>query len=108
MTARDEEIVSALSAKIRMLSFEDIVRRWWPSSKSAKTNARRRLAQMVDDKLLVREPAAARPRLPLTEPVFRWKPGDEAPAFGELAWKLKSRWTEPGNDRLKRAHPGAK
>lgn len=95
MTARDKEIVSTLSAKVRLLSFEDIVRRWWPASKSAETNARRRLAAMVEDKLLVREPAAARPRLPLTEPVFRWKPGDEAPAFGELAWKLKSRWTEP-------------
>ena len=77
-----------------MLSFEDIVKTWWPSSKSATTNARRRLSAMVDEKLLVKVPAWARPRLPLTEPVFRWKPGQDTPAFGELSWKLKSRWTE--------------
>jgi hypothetical protein len=94
MTPREREIITALSSKIRMLSFEDIVRRWWPPSKSAPTNARRRLSELIDDRLLARDRAFARPRLPLTEPVFRWKPGEEAPAFGELSWKLQSRWTE--------------
>jgi hypothetical protein len=94
MTERDREIIVALSAKIRMLSFEDILETWWPPSKSAVTNARRRLSAMVDERLLVKDRAFARPRLSLAEPVFRWKPGQEAPAFGELSWKLKSRWTE--------------
>lgn len=94
MTEREREIVTALSAKIRMLSFEDIVKTWWPPSKSATTNARRRLSELVDDRILARERTFARPRLPLSEPVFRWKPGQDAPAFGELSWKLKSRWTE--------------
>lgn len=94
MTEREREIVAALSAKIRMLSFEDIVKTWWPSSKSAATNARRRLSELVEARILARERAFARPRLPLTEPVFRWKPGQDAPAFGELSWKLKSRWAE--------------
>lgn len=94
MTEREQEIIAALSGKIRLLSFEDIHHTWWPSSKSAVTNARRRLSAMVDEGLLVKERAFARPRLPLTEPVFRWKPGQDAPAFGELSWKLQSRWTE--------------
>jgi hypothetical protein len=94
MTERDQEIIVALSAKIRMLSFEDILETWWPPSKSAVTNARRRLTAMVDERLLVKDRAFARPRLPLTEPVSRWKPGQEPPSFGELSWKLKSRWTE--------------
>ena len=33
MTERDREIIVALSAKIRMLSFEDILQTWWPPSK---------------------------------------------------------------------------
>lgn len=98
MTERDREIVSVLASKIRLLSFDEILRRWWPPSKSAETNARRRLSALVDDRLLARETASARPMLPLSGPVFRWKPGEEAPAFGELSWKLQSRWTEPPRD----------
>src|SRR4051812_33505502 len=98
MTERDREIVSALASKIRMLAFDEILRSFWPPSKSAQTNARRRLSDLVDAGLLARERAFARPMLPLTDPVFRWKPGEEAPAFGELSWKLQSRWTEPPRD----------
>lgn len=98
MTERDREIVSVLSSKIRLLSFDEILRRWWPPSKSAETNARRRLSALVDERLLARETASARPMLSLTEPVFRWKPGQDAPAFGELSWKLQSRWTGPSRD----------
>jgi hypothetical protein len=94
MTDRDREIVSALSARVKLLAFEDIVRRWWPPSSSALTNARRRLSALVEEGLLVRERAYARPKLPLVDPVFRWKPGDASPAFGELSWKLQSRWKQ--------------
>jgi hypothetical protein len=94
MTGRDREIVSALASKIRMLAFDEIIRRWWPPSKSAATNARRRLSDLVDAGLLARERAFARPMLSLAEPVFRWQPGEDAPAFGELSWRLQSRWTE--------------
>lgn len=98
MTERDREIVSTLASKVRMLSFDEIVRRWWPPSKSAVTNARRRLAMLIDENLLVKEPVSARPMLPLTAPVFRWRPGQEPPSFGELSWKLKSRWTESARE----------
>lgn len=95
MTPREQELVSALALKIRMLSFDEILRSWWPASKSATTNARRRLTELVQDGLLVRERALARPRLPLEEPIFRWQPGEAAPDFGKLSWTVKSRWTEP-------------
>ena len=52
MTERERELVTALSAKIKMLSFEDILQRWWPSSLSAPTNARRRLSELVEERLL--------------------------------------------------------
>lgn len=98
LTAREREIVSAFASKIRMLSFELILREWWPPSESAKTNARRRLSELVQAGLLVRERAFARPLLPLAEPVFRWKPGNDAPAFGELSWTMQKRWTEPARE----------
>ena len=94
MTERERELVTALSAKIKMLSFEDILQRWWPPSLSAPTNARRRLSELVEERLLVRDRVFARPKLPLQDPVFRWKPGEACPAFGELSWKVQSRWTE--------------
>jgi hypothetical protein len=95
LTGREREIVSALALKIRILAFDEIIRCWWPASKSAKTNAQRRLSELVENGLLTRERAFARPRLPLTEPVFRWKPGDAAPDIGGLSYRLQSRWTEP-------------
>jgi hypothetical protein len=98
LTGREREIVSALAAKIRMLAFETILRGWWPSSESAKTNARRRLSDLIEAGLLIRERAFAKPLLPLGEPVFRWKPGDDAPAFGELSWTLQKRWSEPARE----------
>lgn len=98
LTGREKEIVSALTSKIRMLSFEVILGEWWPCSESAKTNARRRLSELVDARLLVRERAFARPLLPLAEPAFRWKPGQEAPSFGELSWAIQKRWTEPSRE----------
>ncbi len=88
-------MVSALALKIRLLSFDEILRSWWPASKSATTNARRRLTELVHDGLLVRERAYARPRLPLEIPISRWKPGEPAPDYGKLSWTVKRRWTEP-------------
>ena len=98
LTGREREIVSALASKIRMLAFEQIVRGWWPDSKSGPTNARRRLSELLEARLLTRERVLARPMLPLEKPVFKWKPGKEAPAFGELSWTLQKRWAEPARE----------
>ena len=96
VTGRERDLVAALASKIRMLAFEQIVTTWWPpGSRSAPTNARRRLSELVRVGLLARERVLARPLLPLLEPAFRWKPGEDAPLFGELSWTLQKRWTEP-------------
>lgn len=95
VTSREREIVSALATKIRMLSFEQIRSGWWPDSDAADRNARRRLAELVEAGLLIRERVAAKPLLEITEPVLRWKPGEAAPEYSSLAWQLQKRWTEP-------------
>lgn len=98
LTGREREIVSALASKIKMLSFEQIRREWWPASDAAERNARRRLSELVEAGLLARERVSARPFLPLDSPVFRWKPGDAAPEYAPLSWQLQKRWTEPARE----------
>jgi len=95
LTGREREIVAALASKIKMLSFEQIVREWWPPSPAAERNARRRLTELIDLGLLVRERVRARPLLSLETAIFRWRPGDAAPEFAPLSWQLQKRWTEP-------------
>lgn len=95
VTERERVIISALASKIRMLSFEQIRREWWPDSDAADRNARRRLSELVEAGLLTRERVAAKPLLEMAEPVFRWKPDDAAPDYSSLSWQLQKRWTEP-------------
>ena len=99
VTGRERDLVAGMASKIRMLAFEQIVTAWWPpGSRSAPTNARRRLSELVRVGLLARERVLARPLLTLAEPAFRWKPGEDAPLFGELSWTLQKRWTEPARE----------
>ncbi len=98
VTGREREIVAALASKIRMLSFEQIRREWWPDSDAADRNARRRLSELVESGLLIRERVAAKPLLEIEAPVFRWKPNEAAPDYSSLSWQLQKRWTEPERD----------
>lgn len=95
LTERERDILEILSSKIRILTREQILCGWWPPSLAAKRNARKRLVQLTDAKLLARVSVLARPLLPLESPVSRWRPGVEAPDFSALSWQLQKRWTEP-------------
>ncbi len=92
-TERDEEIIRALLRKIRIISLEQITRAWWPDTTAGRTNAKRRVRELVEHKLLVRESVFARPLLALEAPVFSWKPGKPGPDYGQLSYRLQSRWT---------------
>ena len=37
----------------------------------------------------------ARPLPPISGPLATWRPGEGAPEFGRIAWRLQSRWSEP-------------
>jgi hypothetical protein len=95
LTERERQFIQALAAKIRVLTFQQICGAWWPDSDSGRTNARRRLGELTRHGLLIRTRVHARPLLPLTEPLCRWKPGEPEPNFGALAWQLHARWQEP-------------
>jgi hypothetical protein len=94
LTERDERLIQTLLWKVRLLSFEQITRTWWPDTESARTNAKRRVRKLIDNKIIVREHAFARPLLQLEAPVFRWKPGKAGPDYEKLSYELQSRWVE--------------
>jgi hypothetical protein len=93
LTERDERLIRALLGKIRLVSLGQLARSWWPESVSGRTNAQRRVQDLLAQKLLVRERVFARPLIGLEAPVFRWKPGEPGPDYGQLSYKLQSRWT---------------
>ena len=95
ITSRDDEILRALSLKVRMFSLAQIVSTWWTPTPAGKTAARRRLSLLEDAGLIACRRATARPLPAISGPLFSWRPGLPPPAYGPLAWKLQSRWTEP-------------
>jgi hypothetical protein len=94
LTERDERLIRTLLGKIRIVSFEQLARTWWPDSESSRTNAKRRVRELLESKLLVRERAFARPLLVLEKPLFTWKPGKDCPDYEKLSYQLQSRWIE--------------
>ena len=90
LTERDNEILQALSHRIRMLTADQIASTWW--AESSVETAKRRLDGLVRDGWLQRSRCAAHPLLDLSEPVFSWVPGTAPPAFHALAYKLQKRW----------------
>jgi hypothetical protein len=95
ITPRDDEILCALSLKVRMFSLPQIARTWWTPTPPGETAAKRRLCVLEEAGLLACSRVLARPLPDLPGPLFSWNPGKPAPAFGPLAWKLQRRWTKP-------------
>lgn len=95
LVARDDEILRTLSLRVRLFALDQIAAAWWTSTPAGRTNARRRLATLVDAGMLRRLRVNVRPLPALEGPVLSWQPGDADPPFGAVAWRLQSRWQEP-------------
>jgi len=89
MTERDREIARPLSVFVRLFSQHQIAEFWFNGDKA---NARRRLRQLIDGKILQQVSVRARPLPPLEQPVISWHPGDRDPNFAQAAYRLRSRW----------------
>lgn len=92
MTIREHDLTAALAWHVRLFSFEQIVRTWWPNSRSAKKNAGRRLKELCQRRLITRLEVQARPLLPLYKPLVSWCPGKSPCDFSALSWQLEKRW----------------
>lgn len=90
ITLRDQEIIHALVHRVRVMSVAQIARTWW--SEGSATDASRRLSILAATGLVHNFETLSHPELPLTEPVVTWAPGEPAPLFGQVSYRLRSRW----------------
>jgi hypothetical protein len=94
LTDRDRSILRDLTAKIRVATFPQLARNFWPASGSGTLNARRRLDELVARELLAKTRIVAHPLLALTGPVVGWRPGAPKPGPSEVAGRLQARWQD--------------
>lgn len=95
LTDRDMEILELLTKRVRVLSLEQVAREWWARQARASENASRRLSTLEQGGLIHRFSGFAHPELPLEKPVATWSPGSPSPDFGNLSYRLRTRWTDP-------------
>lgn len=94
LTTRDEEILDALTLRIRFLSLAQIARTWWRAVRRGEATAKERLKRLERAGLIARFRVMAHPEIELFAPVIVWQPGDALPNFGAASYHLKSRWTK--------------
>lgn len=92
LTDRDYEILRTLTQKVRVLTSKQAALAWWGEGTQAQKLAQGRLSVLVREGLLARDELMVHPELVLNRPVVEWRPGDEEPDFGAVAYRLKSRW----------------
>ena len=86
---RDQEILVALTQKVRILGLRQIAEHWYAGDRA---NTRRRMRILTAAGLLARATVMARPLPVLLTPVATWKPGESTPDAGVISHRLKSRW----------------
>lgn len=91
-SAREKEILHALARKVRYFSLEQVAETWWPETRSPRTYARRGLRRLAEHAFVDEVTLFALPLQPLVEPLFRWYEGRAAPDFGQLAYRMQTRF----------------
>ena len=93
VTDRDLMVLQTLGNPVRCMVHPQIAAAWWPPTLAGYKNAAKRLFHLVRADLLRMQQVLAHPLLPLECPAVTWRPGEPAPAFPALAWRLQNRWT---------------
>ena len=87
-----ELLLETLTRRVRVLSIAQIA----DLLGDAAGDAAQALAAALEAKgFIERRAVLARPALRCSAPLVNWRPGDEPPEFGKVAYRLKSRWREP-------------
>ena len=98
LTQRDHEIRLALVQKLRLLSQRQIADHWWNGDLA---NTRKRLKRLAEHEWLVAISTQARPTPVLESPLVTWRPGENAPEFGQVAYQCQERWrTRPSRPSM--------
>ena len=94
-TWRDDEIVSTLTTKISFVETSQAARTWWRDNTSGRDRAADRLRRLVLEGYLIALKLRVHPELQLERPIISWQPGEVAPSFGPVSYRLRARWSEP-------------
>jgi hypothetical protein len=89
---RDEQILCMLARKVRLITIPQLAASFWTNTNAGQAQVRRRLCRLASAGLVVKRRVLARPLPQLTRSIVTWQPGEPAPAFGPIAWKLQNRW----------------
>lgn len=92
---RDRDILEALVLRVRVFSLPQLGRTWWGNTANPDLNAWQRMQMLQRDNLVVTFSGISHPELPLQKPVATWSPGTPEPAFGQISYRLQSRWALP-------------
>ena len=94
MADHGNDILTALTVRVPLLTFGQIARTWWSESKAGKAATRRCLRQLEEQRLVDRYELRTHPELPIAEPMFRWGPGGPPPNPSSLSYRAGQRWSE--------------
>jgi hypothetical protein len=86
---REQEILTGLTDKVRLLSQRQIADHWYAGD---VPNARRCLRRLAQQGLVCRQLLPAQSMPLLTAPLVNWRPADETPDFGSVAYRCQARW----------------
>lgn len=95
LTARDEDFVSVLCRRVRILSIEQLARTWWSSAKDPLRAARNRVTELEAEGLIHSRLITVHPELRLVEPICAWEPSLPRPDLAAASQKARTRWKEP-------------
>lgn len=95
LTARDLELLTALTWRVRFFSLAQIARTWWEDSAAGRANAQARLQRLARAGLVTPFLVQAHPELPLAAPLYVWEPGQPHPNLGAASYRLQARWRRP-------------
>lgn len=94
LTSRDLDLIDVLTLRVQLLTLRQITELWWPNGENQR-GARRRVESLARADLIEIHRVNAHPLLPVTSPLFAWKPGDGEPDCEQLAQKCHNRWIRP-------------
>lgn len=90
LTARDRDLLVALTTAVRTFSTSQVAGTWWASTSGAAVQRRLTTLAAADYVVLARQAVA--PLLPLTDPTATWQPGGVAPDLRRIAARARLRW----------------
>lgn len=86
---REQEILTAVTLKVRLLSQRQIADAWYGGD---VPNARRQMNRLAERGLVCRQLLPAQAMPVLAAPLVTWKPAQAAPDFGSVAYHCQARW----------------